>query len=237
MISNRFNYCINYDYTTSRSCDESGCDTEGICRCGTIENTSIDGVDVRKIRDQIYNELYPNNLSNKRNSKISDILGFNESLIDRYCIDRILTILKIFNTQNWDIEIESGYYGQEIGDVTLNESIFDKLKSNCESIYSIVDHCEKIKFILNLEYGFIPDHIKLTKSEIIVLNKSDILFEKLNGKHINLVKSKNLEFYSDKQYDLPRGIVKKYQDGYKIIDGYHRMLSSSKDCVLVFQIN
>lgn len=237
MVSNEFKYCVDYDYSTSNSCEESGCYDEGICRCGIIEDAIIVTVNIPDIVDRIYGDLRPDNISDQRNIKISEIFSVNESIIDKYCINRILTHLKVYDPYNWHLEIESGYYGQEIGEIKLHEDIFQRAKSLCETVDEMISPLEKIKFILNLEYGYIPEDLEINQIRIINIHKSDIAFKDLSSGHINLVNSKNLSFYSVGKYLLPRGIVKSCQGKYKIIDGYHRIISSKAEKIDVLEVS
>ena len=85
-----FKYHTNYDYDAYRDCNAHGCDEEGICRCETLENAHVLTVDIPSIGNEIYNSIFDNSLSSKRNSAINSILGGVSKEIDMYTIDRIL---------------------------------------------------------------------------------------------------------------------------------------------------
>ena len=56
IIGHNFGYDgFNVKYDTMYSCDESGCDDEGVCRCGQIYNQEIE-----KRRNQFESEIRSN---------------------------------------------------------------------------------------------------------------------------------------------------------------------------------
>ncbi len=101
------------NYYTHTTCAESGCDDEGICRCSTIEDVEISKVDVKSISNEIYKQFFDNSKSAKRNDKINSVLFGMTDDIQRYTIDRILRVNKIWEAENWRPKIVGGYYGQE----------------------------------------------------------------------------------------------------------------------------
>lgn len=64
-------------------------------RCGTIEDASIDSVDVYRLGAEIYNLYFDNDsLGAKRDNKIRNLLYGSNKEFDLYTIDRILRKLK-----------------------------------------------------------------------------------------------------------------------------------------------
>jgi len=226
MLSQKYN-SVRYDYDTEFSCESSGCDSEGICRCGHITNTRVISVDVCRLTDEIYDQFVPQDLkSRKRDMKISQILYGGET-VDKYCINRILSNNRAWDVNAWEVNVCGGYYGDEIDDVVIDSQILEKINSQCKVLFELKTISEKIKYVLNLEYGYILDELKDVDFEIVSIYKSDIIFKKLNQNHIYNCKSEDLEHYSEKNYTLPRGIIRGHQDDYKIIDGFHRIIATS----------
>ncbi len=215
---------VYVDYSYTYDCESYGCDEEGICRCGSIHNEHIESVDVSLIVKKIYDDFFEQGKAADRNNAINEVLYGIGKDIDIYTIDRILRSYKIWENENWNIEVEGGYYGQEVGDVTIKESIADKIEEELLTVFSLPSLKEKIEYLLKLEYGKILPEIVDSNYESIVIDKDDIIFGVEN--HLKKVMKKDLDFYSDKNYNGIRGIVKKSGDKWRVIDGYHRIFST-----------
>jgi hypothetical protein len=213
---------VDYGYTYD--CENYGCDEEGICRCGTINNEHIDSVDVSLIVKRIYDEFFEQGKAANRNNAINEVLYGIGKDIDIYTIDRILRSYKIWENDNWNIEVDGGYYGQEAGNVTIKESIADKIDEELWTVFSLPSLKEKIEYLLNVEYGKVLPELSNCNYESIVIDKDDVVFGV--EKHLNKVMKKDLDFYSDKNYSGIRGIVVKSGEKWRIVDGYHRIFTT-----------
>jgi hypothetical protein len=225
-----FKYMVSYDYDTIYSCEESGCIEEGICRCGYITNTYLYKVDVSAIATNIYSEIFNNSISTKRHNAINSLWGISED-IEKYTIDRILRINKIWKPEFWDINISGGYYGQEVDEVVLIEDVVKRINSQLEKAFEIDNLKERIDYLLELENGFLLEDIKNGQYNISVIDIDDVVFT--NPDHKRRVLMEELEHYSDKNYLGIRGIVKKDGAKFKIIDGYHRLSKTENKLVKV----
>ena len=237
MLKLDYTYSTDYNYHTEHSCESSGCYDEGICRCGQIEDTYVNSVNLSSLTREIYFQFIPENVkSRKRETRISEIL-YGGPIVDQYCIYRILVINKAFDTSYWEVNICGGYYGQEIDDVTIDASILFKINEQCEKLFQLETLSEKLRYVLELEYGFLLDDVKDCEFELISIYKNHIDFKKLNQNHINNVKMEDLSHYNISNYDLPRGIVRGEIDNYKVIDGFHRIIASDdKNSFVVFRV-
>ena len=151
-------------YNTNYDCNSFGCDEERICRCGEIQDAEITNINITKIVDVIYEDIFgPVDKASIRDSKLSYLLeGFGKEM-DLYTIDRILRKYKVYDTSNWEIETVSGYYGQEIGDVTIKTDLAKKLE---EKIFEALKKTNKQIFVLdpnNLCVGEYPSNIIFKK--------------------------------------------------------------------------
>jgi hypothetical protein len=232
-LRNDFKYMVSYDYDTIYSCEESGCNEEGICRCGHITNTYLNKVDVSAIVTNIYSEIFDNSISTKRNNAINSLWGISEE-IQKYTIDRILRVNKIWKPQFWDINVSGGYYGQEIDEVVLIEDMVLKINSQLERAFQIDNLSERVEYLLTLENGFILDDIKDKKYHISVIDIDDIIFS--NTEHKRKIIIEELEHYSDRNYSGIRGVVKKDGIKFKLIDGYHRLSKTENKLVKVLVV-
>ena len=215
---------VYIDYSYSYNCESYGCDEEGICRCGSIHNESVESVDVSLIVKKIYDDYFEHGKAADRNNTINEVLYGIGKDIDIYTIDRIIRSYKIWESENWDIEIEGGYYGQETGDVTIKESIADKIEEELLTVFSLPTLKEKIEYLLKVEYGKVLPELSNCTYESIVIDKDEVIFGV--EKHLNKVMKKDLDFYADRNYSGIRGIVVKSGDKWRIVDGYHRIFTT-----------
>jgi hypothetical protein len=215
---------VYVDYSYTYDCESYGCDEEGICRCGSIHNEHVESVDVSLIVKKIYDDFFEQGKAADRNNAINEVLYGIGKDIDIYTIDRIIRSYKIWENENWNIEIEGGYYGQETGDVTIKDIVADKIETELWIVFSLPSLKEKIEYLLKLEYGKVLPDIVDSVYESITIDKDDIIFG--TEKHLDKVMKKDLDFYSDKNYNGIRGIVKKSGDKWRVIDGYHRIFST-----------
>ena len=167
---------VYVDYGYTYDCENYGCDEEGICRCGTINNEHIDSVDVSLIVKRIYDEFFEQGKAANRNNAINEVLYGIGKDIDIYTIDRILRSYKIWENENWDIEVDGGYYGQEAGNVTIKETIADKIDEELWTVFSLPSLKEKIEYLLNVEYGKVLPELSNCNYESIVIDKDDVIF-------------------------------------------------------------
>ena len=226
--------CIDIDYHSEYDCSNNGCDDEGICRCGMIYDTEITHVEVTKMVNLIYDELFDNTtLSGKREGKLSQILyGIGED-INRYTIDRVLRKYKVWEPDYYTVEVCGGYYGQEIEGVFLSQNIASKIEEELNIAFSIDDLSGRVEYLLGLEYGSLLPDLEHCQYEIIEVDKSDINFGSIE--HHSKVKKKDLDFYSDRNYKGIRGVVTFSRDKYRLIDGYHRVHTTAGHKVKVLK--
>lgn len=223
---------VEVDYNRFYNCESYGCDSEGICRCSSIEDEHITSIDVSSIVDSIYSDIFDNSLSTKRNNAINSLFGITKEL-DIYTIDRILRKCLIYDKNVWEIEKDGGYYGEEITGIKLYNEYSEEVSMKLNEALSIDNVKERIEYLLNLEYGYVLPELSNKNYKIVKINKSDIIFG--NGKHLESVSGKVLSHYSDKEYRGIRGVVIEKNGKYKLIDGYHRCYSTNLEEVLVLK--
>lgn len=219
-----FKYDLRYDYHDYTSCSESGCNEEGICRCSIIEDARVISVNIPNMVNHIYDNYFDDSISTKRNSTINSILGGVSKEIDIYTIDRILRINKVYEPSNWDVQVCGGYYGQEIDDVILEDSVAQKIENQLEEAFNIIGLTERIEYLLMLEYGKILPELKGRKYSIETHERDSIIFG--SDEHYRKVNTKSLDHYSDKNYTGIRGVALSKGDKLRLIDGYHRSSTS-----------
>lgn len=233
ILGHNFGSCLEYDYDTVYSCEYYGCSEEGICRCSEIHDPRVIDVDITKVSNEIFDFYFDNSLSSKRNSRINSIIGGITKDIEKYTIDRILRINKVYETSNWEIQICSGYYGQEVDGVILQEKIADKIQTQIDQALLIVDLKRRVEFLLKLEYGKILPELQNCDWELVKVKRDSVIFGSNSQK--NKVAGEELSHYSDSRYKSLRGIVIEKSDGYRLIDGYHRCFASENRFIKVLK--
>ena len=223
---------VQYDATND--CAERGCDDEGICRCGGIENEFVSAVDVSKMSDCIYDSYFEGWKNARRNNTINNILYGIGKEIDVYCIDRILRAHKIWMPEKWSIEVMHGYYGQEIGDVSIRNECASLIEADIEKAISLGSLKEKVGFLLCLENGRLLPELEGKVYEIKTIEIDEVEFG--NKEHAKRASSKNHAFYSDANYSGIRGVVMESGGKLRAIDGYHRLSSTKRKTAKVIAI-
>lgn len=196
---------VEKDYDVHNPCrNGSDCCDNDYCRCGTIENIRI--TSVPPLVEMICN---------------SGRDAYKHDIIFKYCLHRLFTIYKLYDTNNWTADAERGYYGEECGQPYLVEKV--KIEKHYNQLLNL-EQLDRIKYVLDLEYGYLTNEVQnATKYEIITIDPN-----KLNSPNDNhYVKCVSNDEYNIHyfKYDLPGGIV---NSNMKIIDGHHRLKVACK---------
>ncbi len=188
---------VSYDYSRT-SCN---CEAE-YCNCTKITNTVVESVDL-------------NSISNQLTAEITDP-------ISKYCINRLLVINELYSSNNWKVNVVSGYYGEEVHGCTLQPNCQQTLISQIQELENLND-IDKIKKILEFEYGFLLDQLKACSS-VSILEVPLSKIRPFNQDYSRKVSKKDVGFYLDCK--IPRAICSKNGALYAVIDGYHRMTAA-----------
>lgn len=182
----QFDFDIDYDI--NHDCETHGCDY--ICRCSTISNIKI-----LSLNDPISVKNYPT------------------SVMNDYCIGRLLSIHGSYNIDNYEVTTCSGYYGEEISGVCFAH--MGDLTSDINAVLSLPNDLEKLKYVLLKEYSYLPDYFDGVATLLVEsVNLSDIV---LNG----LQKRDITQMVVDPT--TPVGVLRRIDSTkYSIVDGYSR---------------
>lgn len=213
-----FKYLVEVDYET----DRSGCTCEGICRCSHIENARVTEVHLDGIIRGMMNHPTTKDLRDIPTTK---------SKIITYGLDRILRIYKVFDPSLYDVSICGGYYGQEIGEVTLNAKVAEKVDAAAAKLLKTRNLTEAVRFLLVLEYGYLLEslngktfRVQKVPRESITVGRPDY-YRRLDRTVVD----------SYKQHCLPVAVCVTQFDSdkirYRIIDGYHRLAATEAKTV------
>jgi hypothetical protein len=199
-----FLYYSDVEYDTEYECQNgSDCCDNDYCRCGQIVNERLTRV--------------PDILTEYQRKKHFDP-PTKLRVWDLYCIDRLLVLHKAYDPDSYYIKVVGGYYGQEIGSVTLNcGKVLDEKINHVLSLPKI----EKIKYVLNEEYGYILPELEGKNFKVQKVKKDRILF----GQKEHYKDIEHTEYYET--HDLPRGICVADGKMFRVLDGYHRLKAAS----------
>jgi hypothetical protein len=194
-----FEYIASIEYDTISHCEENGCQEEGMCRCSTIENTRIEKeIDTAALA--------------------VSILPPKSSLINEYCVERILRINHVYDPELYEVCVTGGYYGEEIGEVILDWRVARTCDKQIVDMLALKTDDEKILYVLKLEYGYVLEGLEKLHFTIRKVDKKDIFFPQEG--YAKRLDPDMLERYE--KWELPRGICVEDNGKYKVVDGYHR---------------
>lgn len=233
ILEKDFSWATKLSYETEHFCDEYGCNEEGICRCSVITNAQVTRVKFSEINQEIFEEYRDNSLLTRRNTKLNSLLYNITYNTDWYTVNRILVVNKLYLPEVWNVDVFDGYYGQEIGEVTINTEVAKKINTEITKALEILDLQKRIEYLLTIEYGGVLPELQNCKWEEIEVERDKLYFG--NSRHKDNVLSKELDYYSDSSYKGIRGIVINKFGGYQVIDGYHRCLTSKSPTVKVLR--
>jgi hypothetical protein len=203
-------YCCEYHCEYYYPCQNgSDCCEGDYCRCSQITSSEI-------------KEIYPYSLEyHLHNSKTKyDIV--------KYCLDRVIRS-EMLSPSAWKIIPCSGYYGEEISSIQLNN--YNQI-SNFLLTLDKVSNIQKLKTILNYEYGFLLPEIEKAKTyKTITVNLDRV---KLNNTQYIKKVSKEPDYYSF--YNYPRAICFREGPNFRVVDGYHRVISAQKNLLKTIPI-
>jgi len=195
-------YTVDVEYDNGT--DECDCGDD-YCRCSTIVNTRVEDVPYAKLAEKIA----------------------PESLHLKYCVERILRHFKpLRGSDNWNIEVEGGYYGEELGEVRLNKDVAETISNLLMSLEDASDN-EIVETSLQVEYGFV---LPTLKDKTWTLERVPTAELDLGNKHHagNLDEERIVRYrITDEQPII--GLLLFLDKKYRVIDGYHRITAAKKD--------
>lgn len=209
-------YTVDYDYDRSQ-CTCNAYEDGDYCRCTTIERAWVESINIKEVIDKLYTKYC------KEHSEINE-----------YCFERICVAMKIYDKDYYEVESCPGYYGEEIGGVYFEKE--EELVNTYNELLTLGSDIEKIKYVLELEYGYLLDRVKFKTSakveevdtEKIKLPQQEY-FVKLSKEVIEDYKNRKLPVAvcikeKDRFYDV--------FDTYTLIDGYHRFVANKEKATM-----
>lgn len=196
-------YEVEYDYERSE-CTCNAYEDGDYCRCTTIKRAWVESINVKLVIKKLYDKYCK-----------------EPSDMNEYCFDRICTAFKIYDEDYYIIESCGGYYGEEIEGVYFeNES---KVVEAFLKVLNFEFDIEKIKFVLELEYGYLLDKVKNATVAYIFPVATKTIDLPQQEYFIKLDKAV-IEDYKNRK--LPIAVCLECGGRYKLIDGYHRFVAN-----------
>ena len=199
MKKTNLQYEVEYDY------ERSGCTcSDYICRCTTIEKAWVETIYI----DSVVNKLYKK-------------FCMEPSEVNEYCFDRICRALRIYDKDLYEVETGGGYYGEEVYGVYFDNE--KQIYNACAVLTDLSSDIEKIKYVLNMEYGYLIDRVANTAYATIEKVATDKI-ELPQMEYFVKLSKEVIEDYKDRK--LPVAVCIKNEDKYILIDGYHRWVAN-----------
>jgi len=230
LTPDNFIYCIDYEPQGYYSCMERGCIDDGICRCFQISDIKINNINLEEISKNLFSEIHSDDRLLKRDKKITSLIyDYDIEIIDKYCINRILTSNKIYKQDLWSYSTMPGYYGEEIQSIHLKNELFDTIYNQIVECLGLQSLRDKIEYILKLEYGYLLDILSDGSYSVQNVDISNIVFGQIKHKE----KSK-IEKCGN---TIIKGVCRLIDKKYHVIDGYHRLSQNLDKKVMIIVIS
>ena len=196
-------YEVDYDYERSQ-CTCNAYEDGDYCRCTKIDRAWVESINVKLVVKKLYEKYCQ-----------------EPSAINEYCFDRICTAFKIYDKDYYEVESCGGYYGEEIEGVYFeNES---RIIDAFQQALALKSDIEKIKFILELEYGYLLEKVKNSNVAYISTVYTRAIDLPQQEYFIKLDKEV-IEDYKNRK--LPIAVCLESGGRYKLVDGYHRFIAN-----------
>lgn len=214
-----FNGAVDVDYWTMSHCetDEDGNSSCGmICRCRTVEEPTATVLDKAQVAMRLFDQWWMRqSLPNGQKKQLPEWTPF-----DAYCADRLFeqtALLDQIRYDDWQVEITRGYYGEEIGSVTLDELASRQIADALQPLLELPIG-ERLLTLLTPEregadlsaiptYDWRVEMVSLKKIPFVSVDKprGDYCFRANYGEK------------------MPLAVVIKVDSGYLLVDGRERL--------------
>ena len=206
---------VDYDYERS-ACTCNAYETGDYCRCTTIDRAWVESINI----DTVVSKLY---------KKFSTA----PSELNEYCFDRICYAFKIYDKDLYEVEIGRGWYGEEVYGVYFENE--EKIFNAYTELLKFNSDLEKIKYVLNLEYGYLIDRVATTTSATVEEVASKKIKLPQTEYFIKLTKEV-IEEYKNRRLPIAVCIKQKDRwleeyDRYILVDGHHRFVANKEKAI------
>lgn len=218
-LSGDLRYHLSYDCEFWSHCSEYGCDEEGICRCSTI--------DVKLDAPNPYTAVSLAETFFQGGEGTEGNFGF--ALAVRFLKQLFADVGDYF-----DINVVSGYYGEELEGIYALPDTEVLLQKQCD-VFNVMTNSERVKLVLEMEYGhLLPEVAQHDCWELVDVPVTEVQADK------GVLDRTSRRIVEDYQFFTPwrdrkgrfwkrikawfPGIiaVPKETGGFRVIDGFHR---------------
>jgi len=199
-----YKYHVDYNYKESDChCDDT------YCRCKTLQNLFVTKGTVDGLTDKVLKNV--------------------KDPLFRYCIERVIRHHKTYKPEAWEIYAVGGYYGEEVGPVTLDRGIQSAIVKDIAKLYDLYkkkDLVGMVFLVLECEYGYVLEGVKdITEVEIQEINSDHLIIG--SNDHYEKLEIEIVDQYEGHPY--PLGVVLLRHGTFRLIDGYHRIAAAKKN--------
>lgn len=190
---------VNVDYDNgTNGCD---CPANDYCRCSTIENARVNQLGPHYAKDMVDQFV--------KGDDLEQLLAF---MFFRHC----------FESDDFEVTTCGGYYGEEIDDVHMNQSGYDKIvRFNISA--KAGDVRALLVMVLTGHYGHIPPEVlKYEKWELISVPISKIMAPEAGMRQVKDIGYNHWDERRFPSFYPGCLVIPCCDDKLKIIDGFHR---------------
>jgi hypothetical protein len=229
---------VHVDYFSEVDDDEHdrACLKEGICRCSRIEDARVESFSPLGMADSLVS------------IPARQVLDYERRVLEAYVIERFLTRLEL-TAEDFEIKIEGGYYGEEIGAVNLRPDRAARLADACRKVdRSETD--ELARLALELDYGHVlprlegkrfrrlrvrlEDLVLPNRERLASLDQDALARYREDAKRIEIQRTIYRRLSSHRVSEpplaeVPRGVALASGGRYRLLDGYHRVSAARDD--------
>lgn len=207
---------VAYDYSSVPNCEWVEEDGEfvsscgDICRCSTIEDALVTSVDFGALTSRVVSAV-EGHLSASSLPPLT--------LLDRYALLRLLTAHRLWEPSSYEVLVESGYYGEEVGGVALEGAgpLLDTLL-----VFAASDSHDRVRLSLEAEYGRVLPSLARASFRVVEVDLSRLL--RPQAHHVERTRSGHAAFDPSLPVALVHGAAS--AGPLRVVDGYHRTASA-----------
>jgi hypothetical protein len=198
------------------------CECDDICRCSTIENIRVTEIDLLGTAHKIYDKRWVG----ERPSKNATLAQLTSA--EAYKVERVLHSFRLWehlggNYDNWDVDVEGGYYGDELGEVHMEKSLQQSL-ADYVALFQDMSPEEAIAKMLSEEKE--QDFSYIASSELEFKKIPITLIDGFKPPSISptSLQAENTSYrFYNMENAFPIALVEETETGYSLLDGQERL--------------
>lgn len=218
---------IRFSLQGKCDCDDY-CASEGVCRSFQASSVDFSSVDLLSIASDALGVARPSK-QHRRADRASLLLRGYDSELDVYCLERVLVHAGAYLPSRWEFRLVTGYYGQELDSLRLEDGCIEECVAAYESIVAHEGLGERARALLTLEYGTVLPLLEGCEWSIDTVPRSRVLFPQTR----HMERASRGDVYSERPSGAIMGVCKREGDSYRVVDGYHRLTQTNQEHVTI----